>query len=499
MMAGTSTGAVEPSPSGGIRLFGAVAVAAIILGILRRPLFGLDTPLWLDEVFTGTIAIRPTFRGLTEDCLRELGGPVFYSVMWAWEKLFGASNLSLRLPALLFGMAAPILVLLKGHPDKLTRLMWAALAALYIPSFFHATDARAYTLLFLLGTAQIILFMRMFSEPSIRTAAFWSAISALFLLTHYHSALVTAVQGLAFLLLQPKQAWKTWPGALLFAPAVLWMAFHLPLLFRFSTSGAAWQKLLVADDILKLPAYLIGVPRLSLVIFEFIVGGILLEAYRRFRGAGGARIERSETVAVAASLIAIAIVISLGFLRPNFVPRYLMPFVPGALLGAAIWTRVLTARFSPLPWLVLAALVFTTLWDIRLRSLTSDWRAGLSWQAASEDLAASGARRLFFSWDNPTAALGEQEMMARVGSFFFRRSGVPIPTRNVTLAGDVDPNMVLPTIARAPGDAFIWVYDHQVDRTRANQYPPALPVTDQSLRCRSYSQAPHGVIACIRR
>jgi hypothetical protein len=277
------------------------------------------------------------------------------------------------------------------------------------------------------------------------------------------------------------------------------MAFHLPLLLQFSSSGAAWQKLLTASDIPILPTHLIGVPRFSLVAFVLIVGGIIFEAYRRFRGAGGAPIKRSESLAVAASLFAIAVVIGLGFLQPNFVPRYLMPFMPGALLAAAIWTRVLAARFAPLPWLVLAMLVLTTLWDVRIRLATPDWRTGLSWQRASEDLARSGARRLFFSWDNPTAALGEQEVMARVGSFFFRRSGYEIPTRNITLAGDMDPNAVLAAAANRPGDALIWVYDLAVERTLARRHPPNFTAADPGLRCRNYSQAPHGMVACIRR
>jgi hypothetical protein len=204
-------------------------------------------------------------------------------------------------------------------------------------------------------------------------------------------------------------------------------------------------------------------------------------------------------VAVAASLFAIAIVIGLGFLQPNFVPRYLMPFMPGALLGSAIWTRVLTARFAPLPWLVLGILVLMTLWDAGIRLMTPDWRTGLSWQRASEDLASSGARRLFFSWDNPTAALGEQEVMARIGSFFFRRSGDAIPTRNIILAGDMDPNAVLAAAANKPGDAYIWVYDLQVDRTLAKRHPPYSSAIEPGLQCRNYSQAPHGLVACIRR
>lgn len=101
-----------------------------------------------------------------------------------------ASSLSLRIPSLLFAIVTPLLIFWKGHPHRLTRQMWAALAALWVPSFFHASDARAYTLLFLLGSAQIILFIRMIARPAIGSAALWSGLSAIFVLTHYHAGLV---------------------------------------------------------------------------------------------------------------------------------------------------------------------------------------------------------------------------------------------------------------------------------------------------------------------
>jgi hypothetical protein len=69
----------------------------------------------------------------------------------------------------------------------------------------------------------------------------------------------------------------------------------------------------------------------------------------------------------------------------------------------------------------------------------------------------------------------------------------------VKLTGDMDPNAVLAAAANRPGDAYIWVYDFQVERTLANRHPPILPAADPGLLCRNYSQAPHGVVACIRR
>jgi hypothetical protein len=486
-------------PSSNSYVFTAVVVAALALGIFRR-LLGLDAPLWLDEAFTGAIAIQPSFSGLIEDCLRDVPGPVYYWIIWAWEKVFGAGNISLRAPSLLFGVAAPILIMLKGHPDRFTRLMWAAFAALWIPGFSYATEARAYALLFLLGSAQIILFMRMMSAPTLRNAAVWSGLSALFLLTHYHSGLVTGLQGLAYLLLKRREAFRTWPAALLFAPAAAWMAFHLPLVLRFSTPEVAWQNLLGLTDIIAFPSNVIGTPRFAATILAVIAAATLWEACLRLRDRSLPPVGRVEALAVGASVLAVAIVFGMGFLRPNFTFRYLISFMPGVLLGAAIWTRVMARRFQPLPWFVLGGLLLSVVWEAKSRAGSSDWRSELSWEQAATDLAERGVNRLIFVWDNPTTAIIAPSLMARVGSFFFDRAGLEIPAKSMTLPvkQGVDPNAALAAAADRPGDAVIWIFDLNVRRTAALGYPPALEKLDPSFACRNHGGERRRVVVCYR-
>lgn len=480
-------------------LFRAAILAALALGLLRRLLFGLDTPLWLDETYTGAVAIQPTFRGLIGDSLNDVPPPVYYSFMWAWEKMFGPSNLSLRLPSLVFSLIAPLVILLKGHPDRFTRYMWAAFAALWIPGFFAASDARAYALLFLLGTVQIVLFMRVASTPTLRNALFWSGFSAFFILTHYHALLVTGLQGLGYVALKRKGALRTWPAALLFTPAAAWMAFHLPLVMHFSTPEVAWQRLLGPADIIRLPGILLELPRFSSPVLALIAGFLVWESWRRRRERGEPPMTSVEAWAIGASIVSIAVVFGLGFIRPNFATRYLIPFMPGALLAMAIWARLLAQRFRWAPWLVLAGLILFVLWETSIRARGTDWRAELSWETASSDLAEKGARRLIFAWDNPTSAVTPPGLMARVGSFFFKRAGHPIPVRPVMLAGrNVDPNLALLAAADRPGDAIIWVLDHGVPRTLASRYPPSLDKHDPKFQCRDYGRHPRGVVACIR-
>jgi hypothetical protein len=475
-----------------------LALVCVAFGLARRPLFGLNDALWLDETYTGAIAIGGSLSGLLDDTLHEVSPPVYYVLMWGWEKLFGAGNIALRMPSLLFSLAAPLLILWKGHPDRTTRLLWAALAALWVPGFHYAVEARSYALLFLTGVAQIILFFRMLERPSLKNGFLWCGISSLFALTHYHSLLVTALQGIFYLIICGRAALRTWPAALLFLPVLGWIAVHLPLVLRFASPTYAWQTLLGLEEVLVLPSRLIGVPYayVGLAAVLILVAGLLLEVTLNARGRPGLRPSTAELAVVLASIASIAIVVAFGFLRPNFVFRYLIPFVPGLLLGLALWIATLSSRFPGFSFLALLPLLGIAAWQTYHHGRDLAVRQNMSWEKASAQLAENGARRLIFTWDNPMAAL-HPTLLPKVGRFFFDRDHGRIPVQAVNLfqGSDRDPNRVLVAAANRPGDALIWVFDKNVPRTRASSFPPAPSEMEPDLRCRSYGL---GVVACLR-
>lgn len=488
-------------PSARERLLLVLVASALLLGLARRALVGWDAPFWLDEAFTGAIAIQPTFSGLMRDCLHELSGPVYYTLIWAWEKLAGSSNLSLRLPSFIFSVAAPALILWKGGSRREVRLLWAALAALWLPGFNFATEARPYALLFFLATAQLILFHRLLEHPCRRAAFAWAGVSALLILTHYHALILSGLQGLAFLAFRRKAALSTWPAALVFVPVFAWMAIHLPVHLRFANPDVAWHQVLSLSSVKAFPDVLLGAGRPGAVLFLLLLGSISFDFLRAARKTAPLPYAFSDMVAVGASVAAIAFVYGLGFLRPSFVPRYLIPFMPGFLFGLSIWLRVWGKRVPALPWLLILPLMWwvgSAVVD-RLRDPKIDPRWDFTWQEASKDIRASGATRLIFFWDNPTTALGYRELLQRTGGFFFDRDAVPIRTESLVLTGggNTDPNRALLEAAR--GDAaLIWAYDSKVPKTLAKRYPPRLSVMDPRWRCRNYGRETVTVLACMR-
>jgi hypothetical protein len=167
-----------------------------------------------------------------------------------------------------------------------------------------------------------------------------------------------------------------------------------------------------------------------------------------------------------------------------------------------VWARVWGTHWRPVPWLLVAALLLLTARDLRqgLEKPKDDWRWHWSWQRASDDLISEGARRLIFTWDNPTSAIADPGLHARVASFFFARRGIAMPTRFLNLheRGKVDPNTLLLSAADRPKDAIIWAYDRNVRGTLANFYPPRISQIDPRWACRDYGGGNVSIISCIR-
>ncbi len=486
---------------GAERLLIVLVLSSLLVGLARRVLVGWDAPFWLDEAFTGAIAIQPTFSGLVRDCLHELGGPVYYSLIWAWEKVAGPSNVSLRIPSLIFSLAVPFLIYWKGHPDRRVRMLWAALAAVWLPAFNFANEARPYALLFFLAVVQLILFHRLLEASSLGRAVAWAGVSALLILTHYHALVVTGLQALAFLAIRRRDALATWPAGLMFVPAIAWMAIHLPVHIRFSSPTITWHQLLSLRSLKAFPDLLLSGGRVAALLFLVVAVTVGFDLLRAVRRKTPLPYSLNDMAAVGTSVAAIMFVYGLGFVRPSFVPRYLIPFMPGFVLGLSIWLRVWGRRAPILPWLVILPFLWLAATGLlhRLREPTTDLRWNFTWEKAAEDIKAAGATGLVFLWDNPTTALGYPELLRRTGGFFYDRAGVPIRTRPLVLAGrgDIDPNRALIAAAR-PGDAVIWAYDSNVPNTLATRHPPRLSALDPRWRCRNYGRETVTLLACVR-
>ncbi len=475
---------------------------AFIVAAGRAGFSGWDTPIWLDESYTATIATQSSVARLIDWCLHELSGPVYYAMMWLWVKLFGVSAFSLRLPSLIFAVATPVLILWKGHPSRETRLVWAVLIALWLPAVAFTSMARPYALLMFLATAQSVLFYRLIAHGGRRRALAWSVTSALVILTHYHTLPVTGLQGLIYLALRRRDLRRTGPAALVFVPVGLWMAVHLPFILSYMKPGVAWFPTLTLEDSWSIPVALMGGNMVVGLLFVVMAPMMAFQTARALLGKSFSPYTAADLAVTGAALVAVLIIVILGFFKPVFMLRYLVPCIPGLLFGVSVWTTAMSRRYALLPTAVVGtAIIFGAHQLYQLVQFPKqDFRHSFSFEKPSAWLQQQGVRRLIFFWDNVSASISTPERTGEMGSYFLRRDGWTGPVIVPPIAGQtLDPNVALAAIATRPGDGIIWAFEKNAGDSQGTKHPPVLGKGISPFSCRDFGRDPIIIMTCIRR
>lgn len=470
----------------------ALLLGAIALGLMLRMVMGWQAPLWLDETYTAVIAGQQTAPDLYGWMRRELSGPVFYGLAWLVAQVIGLSDFALRVPSLLFALAAVLLVAWRGHEDMRVRLVWAALLALWWPGVFQASQARPQALLIFLAVIQAIAFLRAWKVDDARWTWTWAGATALMLLTHIYAAVPS---GLMFLALawSVRHRWRVHTPALaVFVPVVVWYAAQIPFYMSFARPGVVTHPPLGPSDILAFaPDLLGGSPPVASVMLT-LAAGITLMAFLDRRRTGDGRLGLSGEAVLALCGIAAAVMIfSAGMIRPSYVPRYMVPCVPAVMLGITMallraqgnWRRAL--NFT----IVLTFFQAILLGSLAFPKSTQREIYTLEFQQASDWLMEGGPDRpVVFTWDHPVAAINPDANLIEVGGFFFERAGHP---RQVIVQRPPSGRRAAPLLAdaaRTHRADLIWIGDRK--------WPKAL-MRAEGLECRLWHRKGYSrSIAC---
>jgi hypothetical protein len=187
---------------------------------------------------------------------------------------------------------------------------------------------------------------------------------------------------------------------------------------------------------------------------------------------------------------ALAAELSLAFARPMLTDRYLVPLVPGILLGLVMiaekWGRKGTG---------LAALVLMFALSLGPQKLREHliFKTAYSYQMASGFLLKHGVTTLVFACDHPSARILDRGSMAKLGAFFLARSGHPVPTKVVVLRPGDDGNLLLQNAA-GDGASILWIYNRA--RQSAARYAPPNPFQWGERQCNWQHGTWVGTFAC---
>ena len=123
----------------------ALIALTVLAAALRLPTLGSQS-LWLDEALTGRLA-----RGSLGDLLHrvateEANPPLFYLLEWVWTRVAGTSEVALRLPSALFGIALVPVAYAIGRRlgGQRAAVALAALVAVHPLLVYYSQEARGY-------------------------------------------------------------------------------------------------------------------------------------------------------------------------------------------------------------------------------------------------------------------------------------------------------------------------------------------------------------------
>lgn len=477
----------------------AALAGAVLIGIIGLRLWlAHGLPLWLDESWTGMIATQPGWTRFWREVWLDCNPPLYYALMALWTGLAGASDGALRLPSLIFMTGAALLPLIIQTPGLPRRaaLGWAMLICLWWPGMELAVDARGYALLFLLSVAQAMAFVRMMAAPHLGPAILWAILASLAGLTHYHALLVGGLQGLALLWQHRARAVALWPAALAFVPAFGWLAWHAPRLADYARPDIAWYEPMTPALAGSFVRYALGG---TSGLHAALLAGVLVVAALATR----ARVRQSPATAklwpapsaglrwlVLASLAGLAIELILGSLRPMLTDRYLVPLVPGLLLGL-----ILAAQRMSRPGVTMAALILVFGLQLQPTSLKQRlaMKTSYEFETASVALATQGISGLVFVWDHPASHILDHGSLAKLGGFFLHRAGQTVPVRPIILNPSDNGNLRLQQAA-ARQDGIIWIYN-RARNSAARRHGPA-PALWPGRACVHDHGAWVGTLAC---
>ncbi len=218
---------------------GVLSAAALALRLVHLTRF----ELWVDEAATWHFARLTVSGRLFESITLEPTPPLYYGLIGILMRLFGESDLVMRLPSAVFGAAAVPVVFVLGHELFSRRVAYlaAALLAVHPLHVFYSREARVYPLLLLVSLLLWLFLWRALNDGSWRSWAPFGATLLAACYSHFYGLFLGATAGVAILLWSPdaRTRWRGLTAATLaglaFAPYLLFTLPHL------RQSGAAWS------------------------------------------------------------------------------------------------------------------------------------------------------------------------------------------------------------------------------------------------------------------
>jgi mannosyltransferase len=172
-------------------------LALTVLGaVLRFATLNVQS-VWLDESAT-ILLIHRGFSGMLSNLPESQSAPpLYYILVWAWTKVFGAGPIGFRSFSALAGTLTIPVMYQAGRAVSQRVGVWAAVLTTVNPAmYYYSQEARAYALWILFTAVAFVLWQRALQAPDGRRLALWAGASILAVLTHYFAAFLFVPEAL---------------------------------------------------------------------------------------------------------------------------------------------------------------------------------------------------------------------------------------------------------------------------------------------------------------
>lgn len=159
----------------------------ILVGFLLR-IWCLDKPqgLWNDEYIGWFISSRSFPVEFIKEIIKNCHMPLYYFYLKFWMHLFNDSDLSLRWSSVFVGTLSIISMYFVGKQYKNYKLgiLCAAFSALSGFLIYFSQEVRLYSLLFLLSSINLFVWLKLSTEQSKKNFIYFGLINFLIIVTH---------------------------------------------------------------------------------------------------------------------------------------------------------------------------------------------------------------------------------------------------------------------------------------------------------------------------
>ncbi len=359
----------------------------LVLSLILR-IISLNQSLWLDEAIN-TLAVKSysLVDLVTHYAVADFHPPGWFILLWFWGKVFGYSEIAVRMPSVIFGVLTIWIVYLIGKKLKSRELgiIAALLLSINPLHIYYSQEARMYSLATLAVSINIFLMIKVLKKEKLNL--FLLVLSDIGVLaSDYIAYFLFPAQFVFLLLIRKRELLKKWFIALIAAVLVgiWWIPTFIAQLDVGSVASAnlpAWKLINGAFDFKTLPLtfvkFIIG--RISLTD-KFLYGAVLLPvcslfAFLLYSGVKSIN-NFSKKLLIILIIIPLFIATAISLVVPVYSYFRVLFVIPGfiILVSAGILSFKNRLRYISLGLVILIELFCTFVYLLNPLYQREDWR-----------------------------------------------------------------------------------------------------------------------------